>query len=327
MLDYYKILQVDPSAEPEAIEAAYRRLARKYHTDVNKSADAVSRMKRINAAYETLHDPSKRAKYDEVRRRAARNAATAGRQDTDSRSSSTPPRDVGRKAKAKDLRRVGEWYVFRIGWAEDFWATLNALKSRVPPQFRKWDTRTRYWQVHCSYDYVLAQLFVNFSGARADAEEPPPSPRSDASESQLPGHDSLLNIVILFVVMAAVAYLVLCTLQYRWGGMMPSPTLTATPTRKPPMVVPSRLQTPTGRPTSTRPRTLTSTRTWTTPMPATKSILPPPPCDCSYNRYDCPDFPTQAAAQACFDYCWMVRGFDVHWLDGDGDGIPCEWNP
>ena len=67
--DYYKILQIDPEAEPEIIEAAYRRLARKYHPDVSKSPDAVQRMQQINVAYEVLRDPAKRAEYDRARLR------------------------------------------------------------------------------------------------------------------------------------------------------------------------------------------------------------------------------------------------------------------
>jgi len=60
----YEILQVDPQAEPEVLEAAYRRLARKYHPDVSGSAAAVERMKELNAAYEVLRDPGRRAEYD-----------------------------------------------------------------------------------------------------------------------------------------------------------------------------------------------------------------------------------------------------------------------
>ena len=48
---YYHILQVDPAASPEVIEAAYRRLARKYHPDVNNSPDTVRQMQAINEAY------------------------------------------------------------------------------------------------------------------------------------------------------------------------------------------------------------------------------------------------------------------------------------
>ncbi len=59
--DYYAILQVHPKAEPEVIQAAYRRLAAKYHPD--KGGDA-EQMKRINAAWEVLGDPQKRREYD-----------------------------------------------------------------------------------------------------------------------------------------------------------------------------------------------------------------------------------------------------------------------
>jgi len=66
--DYYAILQVSPTAEKEVIEAAYRKLAQKYHPDINKSPEAEEKMKRFNAAYEVLSDPAKRAAYDATRR-------------------------------------------------------------------------------------------------------------------------------------------------------------------------------------------------------------------------------------------------------------------
>ena len=63
-LDCYGILQVHPKAEKEVIDAAYRRLASKYHPDVSQVSDASERMKQINIAYEVLSDPIKRAAYD-----------------------------------------------------------------------------------------------------------------------------------------------------------------------------------------------------------------------------------------------------------------------
>lgn len=63
--NYYKILQIDPSAEQEVVEAAYRRLARKYHPDTNQSSNATQRMQEINEAYEILKDQVKRARYDQ----------------------------------------------------------------------------------------------------------------------------------------------------------------------------------------------------------------------------------------------------------------------
>jgi len=59
--NYYDILQVSPSADPEVIQAVYRRLARKHHPDANGDAEM---MKSINAAYAVLSDPKRRAAYD-----------------------------------------------------------------------------------------------------------------------------------------------------------------------------------------------------------------------------------------------------------------------
>ena len=65
--DYYKTLQVDPSAEPEVIAAAYRRLAAKYHPDVNGRQDATPRMQLLNEAYAVLSNPAHRKRYDQLR--------------------------------------------------------------------------------------------------------------------------------------------------------------------------------------------------------------------------------------------------------------------
>lgn len=62
--DLYKILQVDPEAEDDVIQAAYRRLARKYHPDVAPGPEAERRMSAINEAWRVLHDPTSRAAYD-----------------------------------------------------------------------------------------------------------------------------------------------------------------------------------------------------------------------------------------------------------------------
>lgn len=69
--DRYAILQVDAAAEPEVVEAAYKRLAQKYHPDVNADPDATAIMQRLNEAYEVLSDPKKRSAYDRQRRREA----------------------------------------------------------------------------------------------------------------------------------------------------------------------------------------------------------------------------------------------------------------
>jgi curved DNA-binding protein len=66
--DYYQTLGVARDAGAEDIKKAYRRLARKYHPDVSKEADAAARMSEVNEAYAVLSDPERRAAYDELGR-------------------------------------------------------------------------------------------------------------------------------------------------------------------------------------------------------------------------------------------------------------------
>jgi curved DNA-binding protein CbpA len=66
-LDAYKVLQVDPEAEDEVIQAAHRRLARKYHPDLATGPEAALRMAAINAAWELVGEPAARAVYDRAR--------------------------------------------------------------------------------------------------------------------------------------------------------------------------------------------------------------------------------------------------------------------
>ena len=63
--DYYKILGVNKQASSDDIKQAYRRLARKFHPDVNKSPEAEDKFKDVNEAYEILSDPAKRRQYDQ----------------------------------------------------------------------------------------------------------------------------------------------------------------------------------------------------------------------------------------------------------------------
>ena len=62
--DYYEVLGIERSAGDDDIRKAYRKLARQYHPDVNKAADAEARFKEVNEAYEVLSDREKRAGYD-----------------------------------------------------------------------------------------------------------------------------------------------------------------------------------------------------------------------------------------------------------------------
>lgn len=65
-IDYYSILGLDKKASPDDIKKAYRKLARKYHPDLNPdNKDAHHKFQQINEANEVLSDPEKRKKYDE----------------------------------------------------------------------------------------------------------------------------------------------------------------------------------------------------------------------------------------------------------------------
>lgn len=65
--DPYKVLQVDPEADPEVVQAAYRRLARKYHPDVATDPGAAARMAALNRAWEAVGHPDRRAEWDRAR--------------------------------------------------------------------------------------------------------------------------------------------------------------------------------------------------------------------------------------------------------------------
>ena len=63
--DYYEVLGVDRNASDKEITSAYRKLAKKYHPDLNHEPGAEEKYKKVNEAYEVLHDKQKRAQYDQ----------------------------------------------------------------------------------------------------------------------------------------------------------------------------------------------------------------------------------------------------------------------
>lgn len=64
MKSLYKILGISENSNPDDIKKAYRKMAKEYHPDVNKSPEAEEKFKEINSAYEVLSDPQKKAQYD-----------------------------------------------------------------------------------------------------------------------------------------------------------------------------------------------------------------------------------------------------------------------
>lgn len=76
--DYYEVLEVGKNSTKDEMKKAYRRLARKYHPDVNKDADASERFKEISEAYEVLSDDNSRAAYDRYGHAGVQNGGSAG---------------------------------------------------------------------------------------------------------------------------------------------------------------------------------------------------------------------------------------------------------
>jgi curved DNA-binding protein CbpA len=66
--DPYWVLEIDPEVSDDAVKAAYRRLARRYHPDLASEPDAASKMAVVNRAWELVGEPAKRARYDRDRR-------------------------------------------------------------------------------------------------------------------------------------------------------------------------------------------------------------------------------------------------------------------
>ena len=89
MPDYYKILEVQPTASTEEIRRSYHRLARLHHPDLNQHALDIH-IKRLNQAYEIIGNPAKRARYDagraEMKRRAEDRAKLHRQQEEQARS-------------------------------------------------------------------------------------------------------------------------------------------------------------------------------------------------------------------------------------------------
>lgn len=102
--DPYKILQVDPEAEDEVIQAAYRRLAQKYHPDRSTGQAAIDRMVAINAAWETIGNPKRRAAFDQARNAAATPTAPSGQPGMPRANGGSPSSPAGRPSDPAPAR-------------------------------------------------------------------------------------------------------------------------------------------------------------------------------------------------------------------------------
>lgn len=95
--DLYKLLQVDSEADPEVIQAAYRRLAQKFHPDLAVGPEAAERMVAINGAWEVIGDPVRRAEYDRGREQV-RNSSDQAAPATGAAPEASPRAETSRRA-------------------------------------------------------------------------------------------------------------------------------------------------------------------------------------------------------------------------------------
>jgi curved DNA-binding protein CbpA len=155
MVDLYELLQVHRSAERKVIQAAYRRLARKYHPD--HYVGSQERMVAINGAWAVLGNAAERASYDRRRESPVPTQSSPSPYKRDqARSITTPPPPGKRAGTVLDFGRYAGW-------------SLAQILER-DPDFLEWLVRTPIGRTH--------QLEIGALLAARPVPEPFPSKRS-----------------------------------------------------------------------------------------------------------------------------------------------------
>jgi curved DNA-binding protein len=144
--DYYKVLGVAPDASEKDIKLAYRKLARKYHPDLNKASDSGKKFQDLQEAYNVLKDPEKRAAYDHPKNKARGNdhfdnshaAHRYWSREQQNRGDSTD--DIFRTFfeesfdKQRSIRGEDYHFIVKISLEEAYHGVIKRLKIPIPQQ-------------------------------------------------------------------------------------------------------------------------------------------------------------------------------------------------
>jgi DnaJ-class molecular chaperone len=142
-LTHYKVLMLAEIADQEIISMVYRKLAQRYHPDVDPSPEAARHMAAINEAYATLRDPVKRHRYDEwlAARRDRRASDKLIRQQGDMVVGAAGPAEGPPSGSIVDFGRYSGW-------------TLGQIRRR-DPEFLEWLMRAPAGRVYRAEIEVL----------------------------------------------------------------------------------------------------------------------------------------------------------------------------
>src|SRR5271165_1236122 len=121
-LDYYSVLEITPAADTAEVNAAFRRLAWRYHPDRNPAPDATLQFQDINEAHQVLSDPSRRSEYDAKWHPKSGNRASAAHP--------SPRPHYRRRSHHRNHLRTVLLAVFAAMFVSSAWAVIyNTMKA------------------------------------------------------------------------------------------------------------------------------------------------------------------------------------------------------